>query len=116
MDQWQLLGCVGHDQEVIRTEQDHAFEEDHNSFEMHKMTVRMDQSLHIAEATNSKVYTCESEVEAHGQAKALALSLKQYHAHYYWLYEEGTTRAMVGLQGLHLGYAFRHSNVSSSVG
>ena len=36
--------------------------------------------------------------------------------HYYWLYKKGTTRAMVGLQGLHSGKAFRGSNVSSSVG
>ena len=42
--------------------------------------------------------------------------LKQYHACYYWLYEKGTTRAMVGLQGLHLSDVFRHSNISSSVG
>ena len=94
---------------------DHALEEECNSFEMCKMTVRMDQLLCIAEATNSKVYTHESEAEAHGQAKALAFSLKQYHAHYYWLYKKGTTRAMVGFQGLHLGDAFRCSNVSSSV-
>ena len=63
------------------------------------MTVRMDQLLHIAEATNSNIYTHESEAEPHGQAKALALLLKQYHTCYYWLYEKGTTKAMVGLQG-----------------
>ena len=33
----------GHDHEIIRTEQDHALEEDCNSFEMHKMTVMTDQ-------------------------------------------------------------------------
>ena len=76
----------------------------------------MYQLLSIAEATNSEVYTRESEAEAHGQAKALALYLKQYHAHYYWIYKKGTTRAMVGLQGLHSGDAFICSNVSSSVG
>ena len=64
---------------------------------MCKMTVRTDQLLCIAEATNSKVYIQESEVEAHGQMKALVLPLKQYHAHYYWLYEKGATRVMVGL-------------------
>ena len=78
--------------------------------------VRTDQLLHIAEAINSKIYTWESEAEAHGQTKTLVLSLKQYHAHYYWLYKKGTTRAMVGLQGLHLGDAFRCSNTSFSVG
>ena len=50
----------GYDQEIIRMEQDHALEEDHSSFEMHKMTVRTDQLLHTAEATNCKVYTHES--------------------------------------------------------
>ena len=106
----------GHDQEVIRTEPDHTLEEDCNFFDMHKMRVKMDQLLHISEATNSKVYTHELEAEAHGQMKALVLSLKQYYTHYYQLYEKGTTRAMVGLQGLHSGDAFRCSNISSSVG
>ena len=78
--------------------------------------VRTDQLLCIAEATNSKVYTHEPEAETHGQAIALVLLLKQYHTHYYWLYKKGTTRTMVGLQGLHSGNAFRCSNVSSSVG
>ena len=105
----------GHDQGIIRMEQDCALE-DHSSSKMHKVTGRTDQLLHIAGATNSKVYTQESEAEAHGWMKALVLSLKQHHAHYYWLYERGTTMAMVGLQGMHLGDAFRHSNISSSVG
>ena len=48
--------------------------------------------------------------------KTLVLSLKQYHACYYWLYEKGMTRAMVGLQGLHSGDAFRCSNVSFQCG
>ena len=87
-----------------------------NSFEMHKMTVRTDQLLCIAEATNYKVYIWKSEAEAHCQAKALVLSVKQCHAPYYWLYEKGMTRVRVGLQGLQLGNAFRCSNISSSVG
>ena len=94
----------------------HALEEDCNSFEMHKMMVRTDHLLHIAEATNLKINIWESEAEAHGQAKTLVLSLKQYHAHYYQLYKMGTTRAMVGFQRLHSGDAFRCSNISSSVG
>ena len=106
----------GHGQGIIRMEQDHALDEDHNSFKMCRMTVRTDQLLHIAEAINSNVYIQESEAEAHGQTTALVLSLKQYNAYHYWLYEKGTTRAMVGLQGLHLSNAFRCSNVSSSVG
>ena len=90
--------------------------EDHNSFQMCKMTVKMDQLLCIAEANASKVYTQDLEAEANGWAKALLLILKQYHAHYYWLYKKGTVMAMVGLQGLHPGDGFRCSNVSSSVG
>ena len=78
--------------------------------------VRMDQLLCIKEATNSNVYTWKSEAKAHGQTKTLVLSLKQYHVCYYRLYEMGTTRVIVGLQGLHLSDAFRCSNVSSSVG
>ena len=54
--------------------------------------------------------------ETHGWARTLVLLLKQNHDHFYHFYEKGMTRAMVGLQGLHLSDAFRHSNVSSSVG
>ena len=90
--------------------------EDCNSFEMLRVTVRTDQLLHIATATNSQIYTRDLEAEAHGWVKTLVLLLKQYHAHHYHFYEKGMTRAMVGLQGLHSNNAFRCSNVSSSVG
>ena len=80
------------------------------------MTIRTDQLLHIAEVTNSKIYTWELEAEADGQTKALELSLKQYHVHYYWLYEKEMPRAMIGLQRLHSDHAFRCPNISSSVG
>ena len=90
--------------------------EDHNSFEMHRMMVKNDQLLHITIATDSQIYTRDLEAKTHGKAKTLALSLKQYHAHCYCFYEKGTTRAMVGLQGLHLSDAFRHTSISSSVG
>ena len=43
-------------------------------------------------------------------------ALKKFHVCFYWLYEKGTTHAMVGLQGLHLGIAFRCPNVSASLG
>ena len=49
-------------------------------------------------------------------AKTLVLLLKQYLTHYYHFYEKGMTRAMVGLQGLHLSNTFRCFNISSSVG
>ena len=51
-----------------------------------------------------------------GRKTTLVQSLKQYHAHFYWLYQKGTTCAMVILQGLHLGNAFRCPNVSVSMG
>ena len=101
---------------IIRTEQKHALVDDHTSFKMRRMATRTDHLFHIAEATGSKMYTRESKAEVQGPAKALVLSLKQVHAHYYRLYEKGTTRAMVGLQGLHSSDAFWHSNVLIGVG
>ena len=105
----------GHDHKIIRTELIHALAEDHTSFGIRRMTARTDQLLCIAKATGSKIYTRESEVGTHGQAKALVLSLKQFHAHFYRLYEKRTTRAMVGLQGLHSSDAFWHPNVLASM-
>ena len=66
MDWRQLPGQWGHDQEIIRTEWDHALEEDSNSFEMHKMMIRVDQLLCTTKTMNSKVYTQKSEADAHG--------------------------------------------------
>ena len=75
-----------------------------------------DQLLCIAEATGSKIYTTDLVAKIHGRMKTLVLLLRQCHAHYYWFYEKGTTRAMVGLQGLHTSNAFQCSNMSASVG
>ena len=105
----------GHNHESIQREWDHTLTEDHNSFEMHRMMVRTNQLLCIAVASNSQIYTRDSEAKAHSQAKTLVLLLKQYHERYYHFYEEGMTMAMIGLQGLHLSNAVRHSNISSSV-
>ena len=105
----------GHDHKIARTEWRHALVEDHTSFEMRRMT-RTDQLLCIAEATSCKIYTRESEVGTHGSAKALVLSLKQFHAHFCRLYEKGTTRAMVVLHVLHSSNAFQLPNMSASVG
>ena len=82
---------------------------------MQKMTTRTDHLLSIADTTGSNIYTWESEAETHGKAKALVLSLKQYHTHQYCIHEKGATRAMVGLQGLHTSDAFWHLNVSAGV-
>ena len=70
----------------------------------------------LSEATGSTIYTRGSKTEAHGRTKTLVLLLKQYCTHYYWFYERGMTRAMVGLQGLHSSDAFWCSIVSASVG
>ena len=105
----------GHDHKIIRTWKKHTLVDDSTSFEMSRMTTRTDQLLNIAEATCSKIYTRESVAVAWGPAKALVLSLKQFHTHYYRLYKKVTTRTMVGLQGLHLSDAFWHPNLSASM-
>ena len=104
------------DHKIIRTEQKCTLAEDHTSFEMQNKTGRTNQLLCITEATGSKIYTRESESETHSKVKALVLSLKQYHTHYYRFYKKGTTRAMVGLEGLHMSNTFWHSNVSARIG
>ena len=107
----------GHDHKIVRTEQKCTLAEDCTSFEMKRMMTRTDQLVCIAEATGSKIYTRESEAGTSGSAKALVvLSLKQFHVHFYRLYEKGTTRAMVSLQGLHSSNAFWHPNVLASMG
>ena len=50
-----------HDHECVRAEQKCALVEDHNSFEMPRMTVRTDQLLCIAAATDSQIYIRDSE-------------------------------------------------------
>ena len=87
----------GHNHEGFQVEQDCAVAEDCDSFEMHRMTVRTDQLLCIAVATDSQIYTQDWEAIAHAKAKTLLLLLKQYHTHYYPLYVKGKTRAMVDL-------------------
>ena len=78
------------------------------------MTDRTGQLLQIKEATHSKIHPCELEAGVQGR-KTLVLSLKQFHAWFYQLYEKNMTDAMVSLQGLHSGNAFRCPNVSASV-
>ena len=59
----------GHDHKVVRTEWKCTLAEDCTSFEMRRMTTRTDQLLYIAEATGSKIYPWEPEVESHSPAK-----------------------------------------------
>ena len=77
----------GHDQKTVRSEWKCALVEDCTAFEMRRMMTRTDQLICIVEATGSRVYTRVLEAGAHGSAKALVLSLKQFHAHFYLLYE-----------------------------
>ena len=65
------------------------------------MATRTGQFIHIAEVTGSMIYSRESETRVQGSAKALILSLEQFHAHYYRFYKNRIARAMVGLQVLH---------------
>ena len=97
----------GHYHKIIRIEWKCALAEDCTSFEMKRMATRTDQLVCIAEATGSKIYTRESDAETHGSAKALVLSLKQFHAHFYRLYKKGNTRAMVDFQDLHSSDTFQ---------
>ena len=106
----------GHDREVIRAELKCTLADDHTSFEMRQMTTRTDQLIHIAEVTGSKIYTRESEVGAQGLAKALILSLKQFHTQSYMFYEKRPAKDLVGLKGLHSSDAFWCLNMLTSVG
>ena len=83
--------------------------------QMRWMATRTDQLVHIAKLLAPKFTPRESEVGAQDLVKAFILSLKQFHAHYYRLYEKGTTRAMMGLQGLHSSDAFWCLNMSARV-
>ena len=62
------------------------------------------------------IYPQEHETDINRRKKALVQSLKQFHAHFYWLYKEGMTCAMVSLQGLHLGDALKCLCISASMG
>ena len=62
----------GQDHESLQVEQDCAPVEDCNSIEMHRMMVRTDQLLCIAVATNSQIYTKDSE------AKPIAETIPHY--------------------------------------
>ena len=86
----------GQDHKIVRTEWKHALVDDCTSFQMRRMATSTEQLLHIAEATSSKIYTRESEVEAQGPAKALVLSLMQFHTYYYRLLQEGDSQGNGG--------------------
>ena len=99
-------GMWGHDLAIIRSEVKHALAKDRDSLEMQKMMVRTDQLLQMMEATGSKVHQQGSKAETDGRAKKFVQSLKQHHAQFYCFYEKGSTRAMIGLQGLHSNDVF----------
>ena len=107
---------MGPDHMIVQSEWKHTLAEDCTAFEMRRMTTRTDQLICIVDATGSKEYTRKSEVGAHRPAKALVLSLKLFHTYFYWLHKKGTTRAMVGLQGLHSSDTLWHLNILANVG
>ena len=94
----------GSDYEIVKTEQELTLNEDYGSFKV-KRILWTDQLLHIKEATDPKknIYLLEHEAKVQGRKKTLVQSLKQFHAHFYWLYKKSMTHAMVCLQGLYLG-------------
>ena len=108
-----IWGC---DNKMIRTEQKYTLVEDYTSFQMRRMTTRTDQLLCIAEATGSKIYMRESEVENHIQAKALIHVLETVSCSLLQALKKGTTRAMVCPKGLHTSDAFPHLNVLAIMG
>ena len=62
------------------------------------------------------IFPHEHEAEVHWKKKTMVQSLKQFHAHYYWLYEKDMTHVIVSLQGLYSGDTFRCPNISAIVG
>ena len=56
----------GHNHKSVRAEQKPALAEDHNSFEMWKMTVRTEQLFCIAKTTGSNIHTWETEAKTDG--------------------------------------------------
>ena len=80
------------------------------------MTVRTDQLLCIAKATGSKIKLESQRPKSMAGQRLWYCHWKKHHVLFYQFYEKGTTRAMVGLQGLHRSDTSQHSNVSASVG
>ena len=100
--------------EVIKTEWDLPLKEDCHSFEINKIMDGTEQLLWIKEAVHSKIYPCESEAGVQGRKKTLAQSLKQYHSHFYWLYEK--VWPMPWLACRDSDDAFRCTNISTRMG
>ena len=102
---------------AFKTEHYLALDRDPSSFEVRGMMVHTDQLPQIKAATNVRnIYSQDHGVAVNRRKKALVQSLKQFHAHYYQLYEKGTTHAMVGLQGCHSGDVLKHPSISAGVG
>ena len=78
----------GSDFSTVKEERDLTLKEDYSSFRVDKMAVWMDQLLKIKEATDMKnIHPREPEPDVHGKEKTLVQLLKQFHVHFYWLYE-----------------------------
>ena len=81
----------GDNYEVVGTEWDLIHKEDHSFFEVNKMMVMTDHLLWIKKATHAKIYPHEQEAEVYRREETLVQSLKQFHAHFYWLCENVMT-------------------------
>ena len=107
----------GSDFSIVKEEQDLTLKEDYTSFSVDKIAVQTVWLLQIKEATNTKnIHPRELKAGVHRKEKTLVQSLKQFYTHFYWLYKKGMTCAMVSLQGLYSGDAFRCPNIPSGMG
>ena len=109
--------CVEAATKAVKTEWDLTFDKDPSSFEVSRMVVCTDQLLQIKAAPNARnIYPWEDEADIDRRKKAWVELFKQFHTHYYWLYEKGMTCAMVGLQGLHSADALKCPSISAGIG
>ena len=112
---WQTVGESNYG--AVKKEQELTLKEDYTPLKWTGWQSRQNQLLQIKEATGMKnIYPQEHEADVHRKKKTLVQSLRQFHTYFYWLYEKGTTYAMVSPQGLHLGDALRCLKISASMG
>ena len=104
------------DHKAIKTEWNLHLDRDPSSFAVSEMMAHTNHLLQIKVANNmGNFYPSEHKADVNGWKKALVQSLKQFHAHYYWLYEKDLNCAMVGLQNLHSGDALECSSISAGM-
>ena len=102
--------------EIVQTDLLITLKEDLTPFEVNKMAIRTKQLLWIKEATHSKVYTWESEAKIHGPDENSHAISKTIPCTLLLIIWKGYDPGHGWLLGLHISDAFRHSNISTSVG